>query len=55
MTLASCLDSASLLEQARQFALLALQMRVSANMLLSDEDVGNGGLARHVFEGGLDG
>lgn len=49
-----CLNSSSILEQRRQIALLSLQVRVSANVLLRNEDVGHGGLASHLAERALD-
>jgi hypothetical protein len=47
------LDGTGILEQGVQAALLGLQIGVSANVLLCDEDVGHGGLARHFAEGAL--
>ena len=44
----------SLLEQVLQTALLRLQIRVAANVLLGNEDVGDCALARQVCEDGLD-
>ncbi len=43
-----------LLQHLRQLALLALQIRIPANMLLGDEDVGHGALVRHLLERVLD-
>jgi len=43
-----------LLEHVLQLRLLGLQVRVSANVLLGDEDIGDGALAGHFFEGVLD-
>jgi hypothetical protein len=51
---ASHLDCASLLEQVGQLALLVLQVRVSANVLLRDENVGDSRLACHFAKRGLD-
>lgn len=48
------LDGTGILEQSGQVTLLCLQIRVSANVLLGNEDVGYGGLARHFAEGALD-
>jgi hypothetical protein len=45
----------SLLEQVDELALLGLQVRVATNVLLGDEDVGDGRLAGHVGEDGLHG
>jgi hypothetical protein len=47
------LDSTSILEQGVEAAFLSLQIGVSANVLLRNEDVGHGGLARHFAEGAL--
>lgn len=48
-------NGTSLLEQSVQLLLLGLQVRVAANVLLGNEDVGHGGLASKVAERGLDG
>jgi hypothetical protein len=48
------LQSTSILEQRLQVALLGLQIRVSTNVLLRNEDAGHGSLARHFAEGALD-
>jgi len=48
------LNSMRLLQHLGQLALLPLQIRVPANMLLGDEDVGHGALVRHLLEGVLD-
>jgi hypothetical protein len=48
------LDGTSILEQRVQVALLGLQIRVPTNVLLRNEDVGHGSLARHLAEGALD-
>lgn len=48
------LNSASILEQGLEVALLGLQIRVSTDMLLRNEDVGHGSLAGQLAEGGLD-
>lgn len=50
----SSLNSTGVLEQGVELSLLGLQIAVSTNMLLGNEDVGHGGLARHFAEGGLD-
>jgi hypothetical protein len=42
------------LEQIRQLALLRLQIRVAADVLLVDEDVGDGTLVCHLLERILD-
>ena len=49
------LDGVGILEQLLELALLALQLRVAANVLLADEDVGHGTLVGHLLEGVLDG
>lgn len=49
------LDGLGVLEQLRELALLALELRVAADVLLADEDVGNGTLLGHLLEGILDG
>lgn len=49
------LDSTSILEQVVELTLLGLQIAVSTNVLLGDEDVGDGGLAGHFAKGGLNG
>lgn len=49
------LNRASSLQQFRQLILLRLQVRVAADMLLFDEDVGHGALMGDFFEGVLDG
>jgi hypothetical protein len=48
------LNGTSILEQSRQVALLGLQIRVSTNVLLRNEDVGHGSLARQFTERALD-
>lgn len=48
------LQSTSILEQRLQVALLSLKVRVSTNVLLRNENVGHGSLARHLAEGALD-
>jgi hypothetical protein len=48
------LDGTGVLEQRVQVALLGLQIRVSTNVLLRNEDVGHGSLARHLAECALD-
>lgn len=48
-------SSANLLEQGLELAGLGLQVRVAADMLLADVDVGDGALARDLDERGLDG
>jgi hypothetical protein len=49
------LDGTGVLEQRVQVTLLGLQIRVSTNVLLRNEDVGHGSLARHLAECALDG
>jgi hypothetical protein len=49
------LDSVGILEQLRKLALLALQLRVTTDVLLADEDVGDGALVGHLLESVLDG
>jgi hypothetical protein len=49
------LDSVGILEQLRKLALLGLQLRVTTDVLLADEDVGDGALLGHLLEGVLDG
>ena len=46
----SHLDSVGVLEQRLELALLSLQLGVAANVLLADEDVGNGALVGHLLE-----
>lgn len=48
------LDSLRILEQLRQLALLRLQVRVAAHVLLVDEDVRDGSLLGHLLQGVLD-
>lgn len=49
------LDGGGLLEHSLEIlALDLLQVRVAANVLLVDEDVGHGALARHLGESLLD-
>ena len=48
------LDSMRILQQLRQLLLLPLQLRIAANMLLTDEDVGDGALMGHAFQSILD-
>lgn len=47
-------DRTCLLQQRRQLRLARLQIRISADMLLLDEDVGHGALARDFLERVLD-
>lgn len=47
-------DGACVFQQRRQATLLGLQVRVSANVFLSDEDIRHGRLAGQIGEGGLD-
>lgn len=47
------LGSTGLLQQARELLFLRLQVRVSANVLLLDEDVWHGALAGDAFKGVL--
>lgn len=49
------LKSTSVLQQGRKLAFASLQIRVSTDMLLLDEDVGDGALAADFHEGVLDG
>jgi len=49
------LNSTSPLQQAIQLALLGLQIRVPTDMLLGDEDVRHGSLARYLLERILEG
>jgi len=49
------LDGAGILEQVVEACLFRLQVRVSTNVLLRNEDVGHGGLARQLAQGRLDG
>ena len=49
------LDSVGILEQLRKLALLGLELRVTTDVLLADEDVGDGALLGHLLEGVLDG
>lgn len=51
---ANDLDGARFLEQVRKLLLLRLELRVSSDVLLCDEDVGDSGLTGHVAEGRLD-
>lgn len=55
MGIRNCLDGTSLLEQRGQLALLCLQVRVPANVLATDEDVGDGALASYLGKGVLNG
>ena len=48
------LDGVGLLEQLGELALLCLQLRVAANVLLTDEDVGDGALLGDVLKSVLD-
>jgi hypothetical protein len=47
-------DGTSLLQQIGQLGLLSLQVRVAADMLLSDEDVRDGALGRYFLKRILD-
>jgi hypothetical protein len=47
-------DGTSLLQQIGQLSLLGLQVRVAADMLLSDEDVRDGALGRYFLKRILD-
>lgn len=49
--LLSHLDGVGVLEQLGELALLALELRVAANVLLADEDVGHRALLGHLLEG----
>lgn len=44
------LDSPSILQQLRQLGLFALQLRIAANMLVVDEDIRHGALARNLLK-----
>ncbi len=44
------LDSTCVFQKSIQLSPLRLQVRVSSNVLLADEDVGHGALARDAFE-----
>ena len=48
------LDCLRVFKQGRQLALLRLQVGVASNVLLVDEDVGDGALVGHVLKGVLD-
>jgi hypothetical protein len=48
------LNGASILEQRVELALLALQLAVSTNVLLRNENVGHSPLTRHISESVLD-
>jgi hypothetical protein len=48
------LDGTNALQQSVELAFLGLQVAVSANVLLSDEDVGHASLARDFLEGILE-
>lgn len=50
----STLDRVRILQHLRELALLRLQFRVPADVLLVDENVGDGALVRHLLEGVLD-
>lgn len=54
ITLDTRLNSTSLLQQSRQLALLSAQIRVAADMLLLDEDVGHSALGSDLLERILD-
>lgn len=43
----------SIFQELRQLLLLALQLRVAANVFLADEDIWDRTLMSHVFEGVL--
>lgn len=47
-------DGADLLEQGLELAGLGLQVRVAADVLLADVDIGDGALARDLGERALD-
>jgi hypothetical protein len=49
------LDSVGILEQLGKLALLRLELRVTTDVLLADEDVGDGALLGHLLESVLDG
>lgn len=49
------LDRASILEQALEVSLLRLQVGVATDVLLRNEDIGHGGLARQIAQSRLDG
>lgn len=49
------LDSASTLQEAVQLALLSLEVRITTNVFLGDEDIGHAALAGDFFEGILNG
>jgi hypothetical protein len=49
------LDSVGILEKLGKLALLRLELRVTTDVLLADEDVGDGALLGHLLEGVLDG
>jgi hypothetical protein len=49
------LDSACTLQEAVQLALLGLEVGVTTNVFLGDEDVGHASLAGDFFEGILNG
>ena len=48
-------QSTGISEQALELALLGLEIRVAANVLLGNVDVGDGALAADLLEGVLDG
>jgi hypothetical protein len=50
----SPLESTGILQQAWEILLYGLEIRVSTNVLLVDEDVWNRALTGQVLEGGLD-
>lgn len=50
----SLLDGVGVLEQLGKLALLCLQLGVAANVLLADEDVGDGALLGDVLKSVLD-
>lgn len=49
------LDGVGVLEQLGELALLGLQLRVTTDVLLADEDVGDRALLGHLLEGVLNG
>jgi hypothetical protein len=48
------LQGTGILEKSLQVVLLGLEIGVSTNVLLGNEDVGHGGLAGHLAESRLD-
>jgi len=55
MGISSRLDGTGLLQERGQLGLLSLQVRVSANVLATDEDIGDSALTGYLGKGVLNG